>query len=173
MRRKHRGPHEKVIHLEKIVRAFPAGVFSAFRSSRALNHWYDPKARLSNFKVGGEVHADFFPGYQLTAIVNNQLIAQEFRTVIDGIGLWSFVKERGKTRLIFDHIAEGNKGEEMLARMFYWKGLIENLAAVSEGRQVPFVGGEYAGEKLPRSIHHKTCQDFQQAHRRKHKNSKS
>jgi uncharacterized protein YndB with AHSA1/START domain len=164
---------ENVIHLEKTIKAFPARVFSAFRSSRALNRWYDPKAQLSQFKVGGEVRGDFFPGYQLTAIVKNQLIAQEFKTVIDGIGLWSFVMKRGKTQLIFDHVAEGNQGEEKLARTFYWKGLLENLAAVSEGRPLPFLEGEYPGSSLPRSIHHRTCQDFLQAHRRKQKVNKS
>lgn len=173
MMRKRLTRRENVIHLKKTIRAFPTRVFSAFRSSKSLNRWYDPKAQLSQFKVGGEVRGEFFPGYQLTAIVKNQLIAQEFKTVIDGIGLWSFVMKMGKTQLIFDHVAEGNRGEEKLARTFYWKGLIENLAAVSEGRPLPFVEGEYTGNKLPRSIHHRTCQDFLQAHRRKQKVSKS
>ena len=158
---------DNVIHLERAIKAPVARVFSAFRTSRALNRWYDPKAHLSQFKVGGEVRANFFPGYRLATIIKNQLVAQEFKTVIDGIGLWSFVQKAGKTQLIFDHVAEGNQGEEKLARTFYWQGLIENLAAVSEGRPLPFVEGEYLSSNLPRGVQHRTCRGFVKAYDRR------
>lgn len=162
-----------VIHLEMTIKASVTRVFSAFRNSRALNRWYDSNAHLSQFKVGGVVRADFFPSYRLATIVRNQLVAQEFKTVIDGIGLWSFVQEGGRTQLIFDHVAEGNQGEEKLARTFYWQGLVENLAAVSEGRPLPFVKGEYLGNTLPRGVQHRTCRDFVKARGRRRVRSKS
>ena len=104
--------------------------------------------------MGVGFSVDFFPGYQLTAIAKNQLIGQEFRTIIDGIGPLSFVLKRRKTQLIFDHVAEGNRGEEKLTRTFFWRGLIENLSAGSEGRRLPFVEGKCTGRILPKFIHH-------------------
>jgi hypothetical protein len=90
------------------------------------------------FKVNGEVRGSYFPGYFLAAIVTDQLITQVFTTVIDGFGLWSFVAQGKGTRVVFHHVASGNLGDEMLARVFYWRGLLENLAAFCEGRPAPF-----------------------------------
>jgi len=103
LHRKHPIRRDNIIYLKKTIGADPSRIFSAFRTSQAPGRWYDSDAHVSQFKVGGEVRADFFPGYRLVAILKNQLIAQEFETVIDGMGLWSFVATAGKTRVIFDH----------------------------------------------------------------------
>jgi hypothetical protein len=152
-----------IIHLEKVIRAPVRQCFSAFGSTRVLRHWYDSEARLSGFKVNGEVKGSYFPGYFLVAIVRNQLIAQSFTTVIDGFGLWNFVTEEESTRVLFDHVAAGNQGDEGLARTFHWKGLLENLAATCEGRPAPFVNGQYRARHLPQGIHQATCLEYVQA----------
>jgi uncharacterized protein YndB with AHSA1/START domain len=157
----------RVIHLRRLIDTSVEKVFSAFRTSKALKSWYDPEACVLQFKPGGGVEADFFPGYRLAAIVKPQLIVQQYTTVVDGIGIWSFAPRAGKTQLFFDHVAEGNRGEEEIARTFYWQGLIENLAAFGEERQLPFVNGEYLSGRLPRKIRHATCQEYVEAHRRR------
>ena len=95
------------------------------------------------------VKAGYFPSSIIVARIKNQLIAQSYTTVIDGIGLWSFVRRCKATPIIFDHVAEDSQGEEMLARSFHWERLIENLAAVSERRPPPFVGGQDTPRALP------------------------
>jgi hypothetical protein len=160
MRRGGYASRVQTIHLEKRINTPVEEVFSAFQSTRLLNRWYDPEAALNRFKVGGEVKADYFPGYLLVAIVKNQLIAQQYTSVIDGIGLWSLVAEGAVTHLSFDHIAEGNKGREMTARTFHWQGLIENLSALLEGRPIPFVDGEYRKGAFPRGIQYATCEEY-------------
>lgn len=159
-------PITTTIHLEKDIHAPVEKCFATFRSTRALTRWYDPGAVLTEFKVEGTVWANYFPSYTIAVIVKNQLIVQSYITVIDGIGLWSFVSKGKSTRVILDHMAEGNQGEEMLARTFHWQGLLENLAAACDGRQIPFVKGQYTPGALPKGIRHATCGEYLKAARR-------
>ncbi len=133
--------------------------FSCFGNTRSLARWYDPSAALKHFGPGGTVKASYFPSYEFIAVIKNQLVAQGYASVVDGVGLFSLVASKGKTRILFDHVAPGNKGREIPARTFHWQGLLENLAALCEGRPVPFVGGRYPG-KLPKGIRFATCEAF-------------
>ena len=94
------------------------------------------------------------------AIVKNQLIVQKFNRVIDGIGIWSFVQQGARSFVILDHLAEQNLGDEYLARLFHWQGLMENLSALCERRSLPFETGRYLLEPLPRGIRYATCPEF-------------
>ena len=136
------------------VRACVAG----FRTAKALAGWYDAEARLTGFRVGGAVAGSYYPSYDIVAIVPDQLIAHRYTSVVDGVGLWSFVARGKSTRVQFDHIAEGNTGTEVPSRTFHWQGLMENLAALVERRPVPVVNGVYQG-KLPRGILHATMNE--------------
>lgn len=166
MAAKGRRPKAQVIHLEKMIQVPVRRCFLAFGSTGALKRWYDSDAVLSGFEVGGEVKGGYFPGYVIVAIVRNQLIAQSFTTIIDGIGLWNFVPVGEGTNIVFHHAAEGNRGEEMLARTFHWEGLLENLAATCEGRKPPFQNGRYNADQLPKGIHHANCLAYLKAHRK-------
>ena len=115
---------------------------------------------MTSFRVGGEITGGYFPGYQIMAIVENQMIVQKFNSVIDGIGIWSFVQKGARSLLVFDHVAEENCGDEYFARLFHWQGLVENLAALCEGRPLPFEKGKYLLERLPRGIRYATCPEF-------------
>ena len=150
----------RVIHLEKPVSAPVAECFSCFSTTRQLRKWYDQKARMTSFRVGGELAGNYFPGYQIVAIVKNQLIVQKFNSIIDGIGIWSFVQQGTSSRVLLDHLAEENCGDEYLARLFHWQGLIENLSALCERRSLPFEKGRYLSEPLPRGIRYATCPEF-------------
>ena len=94
------------------------------------------------------------------AIVKNQLVVQEYSSVIDGIGIWSFVQRGACSRVVFDHVAQGNRGEEYQTRFFHWQGLMENLAALCERRPSPFEEGKYSVRPLPRGIRYATCPEF-------------
>ena len=148
----------RVLHLTKDIKAPVRACMAGFRTTKALARWYDAQARLTGFRVGGAVAGGSYPSYDIVAIVPDQLIAQRYTSVVDGVGLWSFVARGQSTRVQFDHIAEGNTGTEVPGRTFYWQGLMENLAALVEKRPVPFVNGAYQG-KLPRGIRHATMQD--------------
>ena len=157
-----RSVKENVLHVEKSISAPIDRCMACFRSKRALTAWYDPSAELTAFKPGGMVTASYFPSYQIVSIIKNQLVAQQYVSVVDGVGLFSFVASGKKTRVIFDHIAKGNKGVEIPARTFHWQGLLENLAALCEGRSILFVGGRFPG-KLPKGIRHATWEEFVRA----------
>ncbi len=148
----------RVLHLTKDVKAPVRACVAGFRTTRALAGWYDAEARLSGFRVGGAVTASHFPSYDIVALVPDQLIAQRYTSVVDGLGLWSFVARGKTTRIELDHVADGNTGVEVPARTFHWQGLMENLAALIEKRPVPFVNGTYPG-KLPRGVRHATVRE--------------
>jgi hypothetical protein len=150
----------RVIHLEKDLSVPAAECFSCFSATRKLQKWYDREARMTSFRVGGEIAGDYFPGYQIVAIVKNQLVVQKFNSVIDGIGIWSIVEKGARSRVVFDHVAEENYGDEYLARLFHWQGLVENLAALCERRPLPFEKGKYLLEPLSRGIRYATCPEF-------------
>ena len=147
-----------VLHLTKDIKAPVRACVAGFRTARALAGWYDAEARLTGFRVGGAVAGSSYPSYDIVALVPDQLIAQRYTSIVDGVGLWSFVARGKSTRVQFDHIADGNTGTEVPARTFHWQGLLENLAALVEKRPVPFVNGAYPG-KLPRGIRHATIQE--------------
>ena len=132
----------RVIHLEKDLSVPAVDCFSCFSAIRKLRKWYDREAQITSFRVGGEISGDYFPGYQIVAIVRNQMIVQKFNSVIDGIGIWSFIQKGTRSRVVFDHVAEENRGDEYLARFYHWQGLVENLAALCERRPFPFEKGK-------------------------------
>jgi len=151
------------LHFEKTVNAPLNQCVAPFRTTRSLARWWDPTSRMSRFRVGGLVTASDLPSFEIAAIVGRQLIAHRFTSVLDGVAIWSFVPStRTKTRVVLDHVAEGNR-EDAAGRTFYWQGLIENLAAVAERRPVPFVKGTFSGEKLPKGIRHRTMDEFVRA----------
>ena len=140
-----------ILHLARQVNAPVVACVSAFRSGRSLARWYDTEARLSAFRVGGVASTSYYPAYEIAAIVPGQLIAHRYTSVVDGVGLWSFVtRGKAKTRIEFNHIADGNTGFEISARTFHWQGLLENLPAFVEQREMPFDRGRWVG-KRPRS----------------------
>ncbi len=154
-----------VLHLTRDIDAPASACVAAFRSGRALARWYDADARLTAFKPGGVASTSYYPGYEIAAIVPDQLIAQKYTSVVDGVGLWSFVA-RGKksTRVEFSHIADGNTGIEIPSRTFHWQGLLENLAAFVEKRSVPFDRGRWVG-KRPRGAKYATFDELLAAER--------
>jgi hypothetical protein len=66
----------RVIHLEKEISVQAAVCFSCFSAISKLRKWYDQKARMTSFRVGGKIAGDYFPGYQIVAIVKNQMLVQ-------------------------------------------------------------------------------------------------
>jgi hypothetical protein len=150
----------RVIHLEKDLSVPAAECFSCFSTIQKLRKWYDQEARMTSFRVGGEIAGNYFPGYQIVALVKNQMVVQKFNSVIDGIGIWSFVQKGSRSRLVFDHVAEENRGDEYLARLFHWQGLVENLGALCEHRPLAFEKGKYVFQPLPRGIRYATCPEF-------------
>jgi len=64
----------RVIHLEKAVSVPAADSFSCFSAIRKIRKWYDREARITSFRVGGKISGGYFPGYQIVAIVKNQLV---------------------------------------------------------------------------------------------------
>ncbi len=153
------------LHLEKTIAANVQRCFSAFRSQRDLARWYDPGTVVASFGPGGTVKAKYFPSYEIVAVIKNQLVAQHYTAVIDGIGLFSFIPVGKKTRVILDHVAEGNRGVEIPARTFHWQGLLENLAALCERRPISFNGGRYS-KPYPKGIRYATCEEFIRAWRK-------
>ena len=149
-----------IIHLEKIIKAPVKKCFASFGSTKSLNRWYDADGVLTKFQLRGQIKADYFPGYEIVAIIKNQMMVQRYTSVIDGVGIWSFVAKNKVTQVVFDHIADGNQGGELLARTFHWQGLLENLCALSEGRNLPFNEGHYEAKRLPRGIRYATCAEY-------------
>jgi hypothetical protein len=154
-----------VLHLARTVDATPRACAAGFRSARALSRWYDDAAKLTAFRAGGKVSAVYYPGYDIAAIVPDQLVAHRYTSVVDGIGLWSFSARGRRTRIEFHHIADGNTGIEVPARTFHWQGLLENLAAFVEGRPMPFENGRYVGRR-PRAVRYETFQEVLRAARK-------
>ena len=75
------------IHFAKLVDAPVEKCTAAFRTSRALCGWWDRKTVQSAFRVGGKAQAEFLPGFEIVAIVKNQLIVHHYTAAIDGFGL--------------------------------------------------------------------------------------
>ena len=153
-----------VLHVTTDVDASPRVCMAGLRTARALKRWYDGEATLTAFRVGGVVKASYYPSYEIVAVVPDQLVAQRYTAVVDGIGLWSFVAKGKRTRIEFHHIASGNTGIEVPARTFHWQGLLENLAAFIEKRGMPFENGRYVG-KRPRGVRYATFQEVLRAAR--------
>jgi uncharacterized protein YndB with AHSA1/START domain len=151
------------LHFEKVINAPLNQCVAPFRTARGLARWWDPASRVSGFRVGGTVTASDLPSFEIAAIVGRQLIAHRFTSTLDGVAIWSFVPStRSKTRVVLDHVAEGNR-DDAAGRTFYWQGLLENLAAVAERRPAPFVKGTFSGKKLPKGIRHRTMDEFVRA----------
>jgi hypothetical protein len=153
-----------VLHVTKQVKAPARTCAAAFRNARALRRWYDREANVTAFRVGGVVTASYYPSYEIVAIVTDQLVAQRYTAVVDGLGLWSFVERGKRTTIEFHHIADGNTGIEVPSRTFHWQGLLENLAALIEKRSLPFENGRYVGAR-PRGVRYETFQELLKAER--------
>ena len=107
------------VHIEKTIKAPVARVYRAFQQTRAL-------------KVS--------PSAEIVALVRNHTIVHRYSDIVPGFGIWSFVEKAGgkATLLVLDHVDAHESAEERDSVTFYWKGLIENLAAFCEGRKIPF-----------------------------------
>ena len=130
----------RTIHLEKTIRAPIACVYRAFQETKALKAWYDPRCRIQVFAVGGRLIGDSYPSAEILALVPNHTIVHRYSDVVSGLGIWSFVDRRGgkATLLVFDHLDAYDNEQDRDSITFYWKGLIQNLAAFCEGREMPF-----------------------------------
>jgi uncharacterized protein YndB with AHSA1/START domain len=141
------------VHVEKQIKAPISKVYGAFREERALRIWYDPRSRVSNFKVGGKLTGDNYPSAEISALVPNHTIVHRYSDIVAGIGIWSFVEKSGgkTTLLVLDHLDASEDKDELESIAFYWRGLIDNLAAFCEGRELPFDHdtGDYKPEKKP------------------------
>ena len=128
------------VHLEKTIKAPVARVYRAFQTTRALKVWYDPRCHLDSFLVGGKLVADNYPSCEIVALVRNHMIVHRYSDIVSGLGIWCFVeKGAGKTTLlVLDHVDAYKNEQDRDSIAFYWKGLIENLAALCEGRKLPF-----------------------------------
>ena len=142
------------IQIEKEIKAPVARVYGAFQQTKALKAWYDPRCRIEKFAVGGKLVGDNYPSAEILALVPNHTIVHRYGDIVAGLGIWSFVdKRRGKTTsLVFDHIDAYDSKEDRDSITFYWRGLIENLAAFCEGRELPFDhdAGDYKKGMGPR-----------------------
>ena len=144
-----------VVHIEKRIKAPVSKVYKAFQEERALRVWYDPRSRLSEFKIGGKLTGDNYPSAGILALITNQMVVHRYGDVVSGTGIWSFVpKSNGRcTLVLLDHLDASEDRDERVSISFYWRGLIENLAAFCEGRELPFDHdlGDYKLGKKPRS----------------------
>jgi hypothetical protein len=68
------------------------------------------------------------------------MIVHRYGDIVSGLGIWSFAEKAGgkATLLSLDHIDASENAQERDSIKFYWKGLVENLAAYCEGRKLPF-----------------------------------
>ena len=143
------------IHLEKEIKAAVGQVYGAFQRTQALRAWYDPRCRIEKFRVGGKLTGDNYPSAEIAALIPDHTIVHRYSDIVSGLGIWSFVeKSAGKaTSLIFDHLDAYDSKEDRDSITFYWKGLIENLAAFCERREIPFDHdtGEYKKGMRPRT----------------------
>jgi uncharacterized protein YndB with AHSA1/START domain len=128
------------VHIEKTIKAPVARVYRAFQETRALKVWYDPRCRIDKFSVGGKLAGDNYPSAEIVALVPNHTIVHRYSDVVPGLGIWSFVEKSGAktTLLVLDHVDAHESAEERDSVTFYWKGLVENLAAFCESRKIPF-----------------------------------
>jgi hypothetical protein len=74
------------------------------------------------------------------ALMRDHTIVHRYSDVASGLRIWSFVEKAGgkAALLVLDHIDAHESAQERDSVTFYWKGLIENLAAYCEGRKTPF-----------------------------------
>jgi len=144
------------VHIEKTIKASVTRVYRAFAQTRALKIWYDPRCHIDKFSVGGRLFGDNYPSAEIAALVKNHMIVHRYSDIVSGLGVWSFVhKAKGKaTLLVLDHIDAHEGAQERDSVAFYWRGLIENLAAYCENRELPFdhdTGDYKQGTKPKRS----------------------
>jgi len=128
------------IHIEKEIKASVAQVYKCFQQKQALRIWYDPRCHITRFSVGGKLVGDNYPSAEIVALVRNHMIVHRYSDVVPGFGIWSFVgKSASKSMLlILDHLNAYENKEDRKSITFYWKGLVENLAALCESRKLPF-----------------------------------
>jgi len=128
------------VHLEKAIKAPVARVYRAFQRTRSLKTWYDPRCRIDRFSVGGKLVGDNYPSAEIVALVRNHTIVHRYSDIVSGSGIWSFVEKSGgkTTLLVLDHVDAYESKQDRDSITFYWKGLVENLAAFCEGRKLPF-----------------------------------
>lgn len=134
------GTLAETIHLEKSIKAPVDRVFGAFGHAKSLRVWYDPRSRIDKFAVGGKLIGDNYPSAEILAIVPKHTIVHRYLDVVSGLGIWSLVEKSGgkSTLLVFDHLDAYDGKSDGDSITFYWTGLIENLAAFCEGRELPF-----------------------------------
>jgi uncharacterized protein YndB with AHSA1/START domain len=128
------------VHVEKAIKAPVARVYRAFQQTRALKVWYDPRCHLDRFSVGGKLIGDNYPSAVIVAFVRNHTIVHRYSDIVSGYGIWSFVQKSGgkTTLLVLDHVDAYENEQDRNSIAFYWRGLVDNLAAFCEGRKTPF-----------------------------------
>ncbi len=143
------------VHIERQIKAPVSKVYKAFQEERAIRIWYDPRSRLNRSRIGGMLTGDNYPSAEILALIPSQMIVHRYTDVVSGTGIWSFVpKSKGKSTLVLlDHLDTSEDRGERESISFYWRGLVENLAAFCEGRELPFDHdlGDYKPGKKPRS----------------------
>ena len=98
---------------------------------------------------------DNYPTAEILALIPNHTIVHRYSDIVSGLGVWSFVHKNGgkTTLLVFDHLDAYDNKEDRDSITFYWRGLIENLAALCESREIPFDhdAGDYRKGMEPRA----------------------
>ncbi len=129
----------RIIHLEKKINAPVARVYRAFQRTKTLRVWYDPRCSIEKFEVGSKLAGDNYPSAEILALVPNHTLVHRYSDIVTGTGIWSFVETSAKaTLVILDHLDAYHSRDDRDSIMFYWQGLIENLAAFCEGRETSF-----------------------------------
>jgi len=102
---------------------------------------------MEKFAIGRKLVGDNYPSAEIVALVRNSMIVHRYSDIVSGSGIWTFVEKTGgkTTLLVFDHLDAYQDVQDRDSITFYWKGLIDNLAAFCEGRKIPFDhdAGEY------------------------------
>jgi len=142
------------VHVERNIKAPVGKVYTAFQQIKALKVWYDPRCRMEKFAVGGKLRGDNYPSAEILALVLNHTIVYRYTDIVSGLGVWSFIGKGwgNSTLLVLDHVDAYDNKEERESITFYWKGLVENLAAFCERRELPFDhdAGDYKQGMKPR-----------------------
>jgi len=130
----------ETVHIEKTIKAPVAHVYRAFKQTKALKVWYDPRCHIDRFSVGGKLVGDNYPSAVIVALVRNHTIVHRYSDIVSGFGIWSFVEKSGgkATLLVLDHVDAYESEQDRDSIAFYWRGLVDNLAAFCEGRRIPF-----------------------------------
>ena len=91
--------------------------------------------------MGGRLVGDNYPSAEIVALVQNHMTVHRYSDVVPVFGIRSCVeKSAGKSMLlVFEHLSAYESEEDHKSVTRYWKGLVENLAALSEVARYPLI----------------------------------